>query len=114
MITEQTFGCTGNGVWIVSGLPDHVRFRSHSVAAEADLLAEKDLIGEAYDLYYKERGYSQIASLRAKIANPGLLAAGQTVLGIDRWLSDADRQLLKLSALGREIADEHTSTDRRR
>jgi hypothetical protein len=70
--------------------------------------------GEALDMYYKERGYPQVASLRAKLATPHCLVGGKLVLGSEHWLSEADRDVLKWSPIRREVADVIGSTDRMR
>ena len=70
--------------------------------------------GEALDLYYKERGYPQVASLRAKLANTRCLVGGKLVLGSEHWLSEADREVLKGSPIRREVAEAIPGTDRMR
>jgi hypothetical protein len=113
-IMEQTFGYTGDGAWLARGLPDHVRFRRREIAYLAASTAAAGFPGEALDMYYKERGYPQVASLRAKLATPRCLVGGKLVLGSEHWLSEADRDVLKWSPIRREVADVIGSTDRMR
>lgn len=113
-IMEQTFGYTGDGAWLARGLPDHVRFRRREIAYLAASTAAAGHPGEALDMYYKERGYPQVASLRAKLATPRCLVGGKLVLGSEHWLSEADRDVLKWSPIRREVADVIGSTDRMR
>ena len=113
-IMEQTYGYTGDGAWMAKGLPDHVRFRRREIAYLASSTAAAGHPGEALDLYYKERGYPQVASLRAKLATPRCLVGGKLVLGSEHWLSEADREVLKWSPVRREVADLYGTTDRMR
>lgn len=113
-IMEQTYGYTGDGAWLAKGLPDHVRFRRREIAYLAASTAAAGHPGEALDLYYKERGYPQVASLRAKLATPRYLVGGKLVLGSEHWLSEADREVLKWSPIRREVAEAIPGTDRMR
>ena len=99
---------------MAKGLPDHVRFRRREIAYLAASTAAAGHPGEALDLYYKERGYPQVASLRAKLATPRCLVGGKLVLGSEHWLSEADREVLKWSPIRREVAEAIPGTDRMR
>lgn len=111
---DPNLGKLGDGEWAVRWLPDGYRFRKEANAQRAYELAVQGKRGAALDLWYQERGYTQLSSLRAKLATPYRIVDGHIMMGAERWLSDEDRSVLALSPYEREALDNFTTTDRMR